>query len=145
MSGLEAAGLAVGVIPVLLKVMTCYQTTRETLHSFASFATGVQRLRTRFKTQESIFRNECRHILRMVVDDEQLSEMLRDTCCSLWQDSHVEGQLKLRLGESYEALVGNLKDIGEMLVEVQKLLLKCFGGGKLPAHVSRPFHSDLKS
>jgi hypothetical protein len=127
MSGLEVAGLVVGIIPVLLKVVTCYQTTRAIFHSFASSSTGVQRLQTRFKTQESIFRNECRHILLMVIDDEQLSEMLEDTGCELWHDTHIDEQLKIRVGDNYDALKGTLKEIQEMLVEVQKVLTACFG------------------
>ncbi|KAF2792056.1 hypothetical protein K505DRAFT_363261 [Melanomma pulvis-pyrius CBS 109.77] len=127
MSGLEAAGLVVGIIPILLKVVTCYQTTREVFHSLASSSTGVKRLETRFKTQESIFRNECRHILLMVTDDKQLSEMLQDTSCGLWHDARIDDQLKLRVGDNYDALKGTLAEIREMLVEVQKVLTKCAG------------------
>jgi hypothetical protein len=63
----------------------------------------------------------------MVIDDERLSEMLQDTGCELWHDSHIDGQLRLRVGDNYEALSGTLKEIREMLVEVQKVLMNCFG------------------
>jgi hypothetical protein len=128
MSGIEAAGLVIGVIPVLLKVISCYETTRETFRSIASSSTGVKRLHIRFKTQESIFRNECRHILLMVIDYEQSTKMIQDFGCDLWHDTHVDGQLRILLGgESHGVLISTLKEIGKMLVEVQDVLTHCFG------------------
>lgn len=55
MSGIEAVGLVIGVIPVLLKVISCYETTRETFRSFASSSTGVKRLHIRFKLRKVSF------------------------------------------------------------------------------------------
>lgn len=64
----------------------------------------------------------------MVLDYEQSTKMIQDFGCDLWHDTHVDGQLRSRLGgESHGVLISTLKEIGKMLVEVQDMLTQCFG------------------
>jgi hypothetical protein len=135
MSGIEIVGLAVGVLPALLQVVIGFRQTKETFQSFLSFPAAVRRLQARVQTQESLFRNECRHMLRLVVDDTSMAEMVQDPGHRLWDDGAVEEQLQSSLGDSYEALQGNLDGIKDMLYQVQEQLNEYVE--KLPMRGSR--------
>lgn len=126
MSGLEVAGLAFGVVPIFLEVIKGYRATRETLHSFSSFSTALKRLQVRVNTQEALFRNECRLVLRLALGDMQGSEMLRDPLHQLWNDSNVEKSLSMTFGESYGTLEENLTEIQERLQEINDGVLEHF-------------------
>ncbi|KAF2471306.1 uncharacterized protein BDR25DRAFT_260781 [Lindgomyces ingoldianus] len=118
MSGFEIGSLALGIVPVLLELVTVFQRTRETFRSFDGFEGRLSRLRIRFNSGGVLFRNECRLLLRLVVDEQQLEEMIQDPFHRLWEDESLDSRLRMYVGDICDDLKDNLIVIREMLFEV---------------------------
>lgn len=136
MSGFEIAGLAFGVVPILIEAITAYQTARDKLHTFSTYSSAVRRIHLRIKTQEHLFHLTCRRLLKPLVSGPELLGMLRDTNHSRWQDQEFHHKWGRYLGEDYEICSENLKAITEMLREIDTELSKYFGKLPLDGEVS---------
>lgn len=119
MSGIEVAGLIFGVLPVIIQIIKSYETTCERLHTFRVHARAIQRIQVRFRVQQSSFRNECRHLLRLVIhDDEELQATLEDRTHSRWRDGQLNEQFQICLGDEYDSCETILKEIQQLLKEI---------------------------
>lgn len=136
MSGFEIAGLAFGVVPILIEAITAYQTARDKLHTFSTYSSAVRRIYLRIKTQEHLFHLTCRRLLKPLVSGPELLTMLRDTNHSTWQDQDFQHKWSRHLGEDYDICSENLKAITEMLREIETELSKYFRKLPLDGEVS---------
>lgn len=136
MSGFEIAGLAFGVVPILIEAITAYQTARDRLHTFSTYSSAVRRIHLRIKTQEHLFHLACRRLLEPLVSGPELLRMLKDTSHCTWQDQEFHHKWGRYLGEDYEICFENLKVITEMLREIETELCKHFGKLPLDGEVS---------
>ncbi|CAI6332941.1 unnamed protein product [Periconia digitata] len=78
MSGVEAAGLVFGVLPILVKVVQSYSTVSRTFHDFRHYSKEVRSIQVQFKVVRGIFMNECQLLLCLVEDEEGAKSMLED-------------------------------------------------------------------
>lgn len=125
MSGIEVAGLAFGVLPVVIEIVKSYKTACERLHTFRTYSKAIQRIQLRFRTQESNFRNECRHLFRLIIEDgQEAQDILQDPAHSRWRDSGLDEKLEKVLGSDYELCEDILKQIQEIVKDVRTELSK---------------------
>ena len=113
MSGLEIAGLVVGLVPVVQLGIDRYNrglAVRETRQLARSFA-----------TQKVIYMNTIEEILSSVVSDSQLHGLLQDPNGKAWQNPTLSEKLANHLGGVYPAFKDTMIDIKEMMDEMQKL------------------------
>lgn len=120
MSGIEVAGLALGVLPIVLEVVKSYKATAGRLNTLRHYVHAAFNLRLKYKLEESSFRNECQHLLAIIIDDESdLLQMLRDTDHTLWRDHKAETRLRQLLGQDYELCEDIVVEIRDILRETK--------------------------
>lgn len=120
MSGIEVAGLALGVLPIFLEIVKSYKATAERLNTLRYYVQAAYDLRLQYRIEGSSFRNECQHLLAIIIDDaSDLSDMLRDTNHSLWLDHMAEKRLRQLLDQDYELCEEMVVKIRDVLRETE--------------------------
>ncbi|KAL9612039.1 MAG: hypothetical protein Q9167_003365 [Letrouitia subvulpina] len=114
MSGLELAGLVVGLVPVIQLSIDRYKR--------GLAGKEMRQLSRSFGTQKRIYLNTIEEILSSFVSDSQLSRLLQDPNGEAWQDPKLSDELKVHLGEAYPAFKDIMTDVKEMMDGLQKIL-----------------------
>ncbi len=119
MSGLEVAGVALAVVPILLSAAEHYDDVHRPLVRLFKFSRELKLYCKRLKTHSTIFREECRLLLGRVVRDEEVIEMLSASSHPLWNDEDVERGLVELLSTSREACINTIGMIKNILGEIE--------------------------
>lgn len=122
MSGLEIAGVALAILPILISAAEHYTTITRPISRFSKFSPEVNRYRTQLNTHSTIFRAECQLLLGHVVRDGEATKMLKSSSHPLWQDPDVNGALEKLLGDSKEALINTVSMINSILRTIEQEL-----------------------
>ncbi|EON64583.1 hypothetical protein W97_03816 [Coniosporium apollinis CBS 100218] len=93
MAGVEIAGLAVGVLPVIVLTAEAYRTTYDKIRTFRDWSREVERLQARLNAQKHFFFNECQLLLRLVVHSDRSQAMLEDLGDILWKDQELNNRM----------------------------------------------------
>lgn len=100
---MEVTALVFGILPVVIEIVKSYETARERLHTLRHHCRAIQRIQVKFRVEESSFRNECRLLLRLVIEDGQdLHQMLSNTTDSRWRDRGINEQFRRCLDSDYD-------------------------------------------
>ena len=121
MSGIEIAGLALGVLPLLISAAQHYDDCLRPLTRYKNFAKEADRFQDWLAIQKVIFRNQCRILLEEVIEHDIASSMLDGppgTNHPLWSDTELEGQFAQLLGDSKDACITTVRIIEERLGEI---------------------------
>jgi len=73
---MEAAGVALGAIPIALKLCQSYQTLSEKVETFRKYSHEIQRLDQTIRVKEQLFRNAVVRILESITRDPARAESL---------------------------------------------------------------------
>ena len=119
MSGFEAAGLALAILPLVVSAAKRYDSVLSPFLRYKRFAKEVRIYLKELEIQRTIFRNECRNLLKRVIDHEAASSMLDLFTHEPWSDAHLDSQLVQQLGESWKACVAIIELIEERLIDVE--------------------------
>ena len=125
MSGVEVAGLFLGVLPIVIEAVKAYHTTCEKIQNFRHYSREVERIRKQFRVRQRMFLNECHLLLQLVVDDDVTKAMLGDFEHSLWRDKDLNNQLNNYLSDSYQSCKDLVEDTQTILEDVREEL-RCF-------------------
>lgn len=124
MSGIEIAGLAFGVLPILIEVVKSYSTVADGLRTFRHYSREVKAISVQLNVQNGIFLNHCRLLLRLIEDDEAAEDMLEDRSDRRWTSKELNDKLNVVLKDSFDLcrdIVEGTKDVvDEMKVELEK-------------------------
>lgn len=116
MSGMEVAGLAVSLLPIILSTVNNYQSLCSRPFSrYSSFSREVECYLTRLDNQQVIFRGICFHLLSDVIETDNAELMLADLSHDCWFDDGLEHQLAILLGESRKQCIRTLWQIERIL------------------------------
>ena len=127
MSGVEAVGLALGVLPMIIVAIEKYEKISDLIGTYRKYSKVVGRFSTELAVQRVIFQNECVLLLSQVVDDgralhDMFNEPAHSLRTSLRKDSKLNQKLLQRMNErahdSYEQIVALLRLIGETLRQI---------------------------
>ena len=118
MSGIEIAGLALAVLPILMTAAQQYNNCLVPLKRYRKFTTEAQDYYKELKIQNTIFRNQCRNLLEEVIDHDAASSMLNSLTQKSWADKSLDEQLAFRLGESLEACISIIGLIEQRLQSI---------------------------
>ena len=129
MSGAEAAGLALAVLPLLMKAASHYNDCLAPLKRYRKFGIEAEGLLLQFKIQKGIFRAQCRLLLGLVSERGVATEMLAGCSHEAWDDPALEARLAQQLGEQYEdgiAIVRltskRLEDVNDECQKLERIL-----------------------
>ncbi|XPS72503.1 hypothetical protein M3J09_004668 [Ascochyta lentis] len=124
MSGLEVAGLAVGVLPILVEAIKSYSTISQGFRTFRHYSKEVKTFSIQLKVQKGVFRNEMRLLLRLIEDARIVEEMLEDAGDSRWTNEKLNGRLIGILQHDYESYQDTIEETAEILegleLEIEK-------------------------
>jgi hypothetical protein len=101
MSDIEVDGQTLGVVPLLLKAISCYRETYEHFQASRKAARQLQIADAQFRVCRLNFLSECRLLLDIVVSDPHLSqEMVSNTQHSMWQHAYIAELMVRRLQDN---------------------------------------------
>ena len=125
MSGFEAVGVLFGVLPILIEVVKGYARLSEKIHTFRHYSREVMSAQVRLKVCEQIFYNECRLLLRLVVEDDQKAmDMLEDALDERWQSKELNDKMKSCLKDNFELctsiIVGSQMTLEDLEADLKK-------------------------
>lgn len=112
---MEVAGLAFGVLPVLVNVLQSYATVHETLHTFRHYSSEVKRVKTQLNIQKTAFENcySQLQILTAGADRVYLATNFR-------RERYIEEHLNRRIDDTNIAIRGVIENTQDELSGMQK-------------------------
>lgn len=118
MSGIEIAGLALTVLPILMSAVQQYNNCLGPFNRYKRFAKEARGYYKELDVQRIIFRNQCRHLLEEIVDHEAASRMLNSLTQKAWTNKKLDEKLALQLGESLEACIAIIELIEQRIEDI---------------------------
>jgi hypothetical protein len=139
----EAASLALAVLPVVISVAENFSTATRALKRYRSFSSEVGRLSKLVKIQRTIFHNEIRLHLASCVGWDQAEQLLQDIGHAEWNDKCLEESFASRLGSARESFL-ELVDLINAELSGMEARLKGFEEvAQLANTVSALLHNDV--
>ncbi|KAF2420296.1 hypothetical protein EJ08DRAFT_665654 [Tothia fuscella] len=123
MSGIEAAGVALAAIPLIVSVLEHYADGITTMRKWKRYPKELRSIISRLRTQEEILRNSCELLLQGVAISGQEMEMLvSDPLGAGWASEDLHASLREKLLDSYEVHMGIIAEIKNALLEFKRRL-----------------------
>lgn len=120
---MDAVGLALGILPVVIEAIKAYRSASEKLHVFRDSSKELQRIYNKFRVQKCFFENECTLLLVSATDkSSDARAMLVKTSHPLWTDYKLDQRLRDRLGNSFDACKLLISDIDELLSRFYQIM-----------------------
>ena len=118
--GMEALGIILAILPLLVSAAEHYDDCLRPFIRYRRFASKVDRFQQKLNIQRTVFRNECRILLELVVEHDVARRMVEDSTHPQWNDKELEQQLVRHLNTSRDACVSIIQAIQECLQDVEK-------------------------
>ena len=139
MSGVEIAGLVLGVLPLLIQGKENLRLALPSTNTFAgieSYNEGLDPIKSfmrwdkelpqcirKLRNQHVHYAQTMRILLEPITAEVELAEMMTDPGSSrLWKDRQVAAKLQDRLQESYQAYQGTVADIERITRQIASKL-----------------------
>jgi hypothetical protein len=114
MSGLEIAGLAFGILPILIELVKSYSTISRKVHTLRHYSKEVRSISEQLKIHNGIFLNEVRLLLRSIEDEKEVESMLNEANDRRWNGRKLNDKIAVVLGQSFDlcrSIIESTKDI----------------------------------
>lgn len=122
----EVAGIVIGLVPIVLKCLKSYRSTRERLESFRDYTRVISEIQLRLSLARASFRHSCQLLLENVVDvAHERSDMVKDPQHKMWQEESLDRRFRDTLGHEYEIFEDIFNNVLGNLCEAQKKMEKC--------------------
>jgi hypothetical protein len=103
MSGIEAVGLALAIIPLVIEIIDLY--------SGSLTSRDVNFLAESLRNKELIFKNTVEELLNSVLSRSELQKLLEDPSGPLWTDDSINRRVADHLGAEASGLFEVAKEI----------------------------------
>ncbi|CAI7646494.1 unnamed protein product [Penicillium glandicola] len=147
MSGFEAAGIALAILPLVVNQLDNYVQGIETLGDFRTkrYRSKLDHYATHLGSQQAAFINTLERSLEGVVEYEDgVDSFGDDELKALWQKPSVQSLLKQKLGRSYMPFLRTMCQLSVLLEDLSRRL----GWDKMPAEKawddSSAFNREVK-
>ncbi|KAJ5771875.1 hypothetical protein N7520_002404 [Penicillium odoratum] len=115
-TGIEAAGLALAILPFFVNQIDGYVRGIETIKGMRRYRREFKGYSVGLKTQYAILLNTLEQALEGVVNDEdKVSELIRDPNGDGWKDADLQRRLRLKLNRNYDVFIDNMTALSERL------------------------------
>ena len=132
MSGIEAAGLVLGIFPLLISALEHYRESAEVLSSWLAFKRKYQKVKHDIEWLRFSYTQNLRELLLpLICDEDEVEVLLTDPLGKLWSEPELESKLKERLAGAYIHCLRAIKDVNEVMEKWKHEL----GLGKLDVKV----------
>ncbi|KKY28411.1 hypothetical protein UCRPC4_g00578 [Phaeomoniella chlamydospora] len=130
MSGVEIAGVALAVFPLVVKSIATYAQGIETIALLRKRRRAFEMYKEALEVQQTFFMDTIEGLFVGIIDAADLSTLLGNPLGKDWQAPKYEQRLRVRLGRSYNAYCSHCKDIRTSLRYFEE---KLRGSGELPS------------
>ena len=111
-TGIEAAGLALAILPLVVNQLDNYALGLEKIKLFRKYKVQLLDYAAELGTQRTILLNTLLKCLEGVVDDhDQRADLISNPKGPGWKDPDLEDQLRDKLGQSYEPFKGTVNSL----------------------------------
>jgi hypothetical protein len=100
MSGVEAAGFVLGILPLLISAAEHFDDVFKPFKRYRKFAPELESYQQQLGTQKTIFRNECQWLLATLIGRQAARDMLKERTHPSWTDPDLDEKFSRQLGES---------------------------------------------
>lgn len=121
-TGIEIAGLALAVFPIVVEGIEFYVAGLKTVHRWLRFAKTLENLIRKLKVERVKFQNTCEELLYDICERGELQTLLDDPGGSGWQEPHLQVKLKSQLGRSYSSYLECVAVIRNALEDIKHTL-----------------------
>lgn len=120
-TGVEVAGLVLGVIPLLISALENYEKLAAPTKDFFRWRRHVRRLIRELYTINISYDQAVRVLLK-AADVADQTTMMEDPRSELWRKGDIADGLRDRLGSVYDPLILTIEEVSEILVEIAACL-----------------------
>ena len=121
MSGVEAAGLVLGAIPLIVSAAEHYREGFEPLREWWKFETEFQSFVEELEVQDKIFSNNIEKLIQPYASDREMHAIINDR--NLMAISpQLESNVQERLADSYKAYMSVVKKVNGIVITLQDQL-----------------------
>jgi hypothetical protein len=119
MSGMEIAGVILGVIPILqLAVDQFHGDKFKTLLKYQQVIRGISR---KLDLEHALFYSTCEKLLSPIVDEDRLAELLSNPKASKWKDADLEDHLMDHLGDKkYDLYLSTIRELATLIMSLRE-------------------------
>jgi hypothetical protein len=114
-TGLEAAGLVLAILPLLISGLDYYREGLIPIRDWLRYRSEIKSLIRNLNVEQVRFRIICEKLLSGIVPEEELADLLECPGGPAWHDEHVEKKLKERLRESFTVYLATVADMEDLL------------------------------
>ena len=98
MSGVEAIGLLLGIVPLLVSAIEHYSDVLRPIHPYRKFDSRSQMFCDEYETERSVFQVECQLLIGEFVGLNTAQEMLSNSARSFRRDENLCTRFEGRIG-----------------------------------------------
>ncbi|PVH67686.1 hypothetical protein DL98DRAFT_275048 [Cadophora sp. DSE1049] len=120
MAGVEAAGIVLGILPLMISAAEHYEDVFRPFKRYRKFSTELDLYQQQLGTQKTIFRNQCRLLVATLTNRQTAKEMLREGNHPSWEDPDLNERFSIQLGDSAVACKNVINLIQGKLKEVEE-------------------------
>lgn len=124
-TGIEAAGLALAILPLIVNQADNYVQGLETLKTFRSrrYRRNMESYYNSLSTQRTILENVLERCFQGVVEyEEDISELINNPSGPLWHDPTLQNMLSKKLGRNFDNFIRTVTELAGLLEEFSKKL-----------------------
>lgn len=122
MSGIEAAGLVLGAIPLVVAGLKSYVEGVATVKRYFRYKNELKSLLRGLTTEYDIFRNSCEELLEGLAQPHEMTILLEKPGEGLWKDPVIQQKLKGRLQEAYLGYIETMNAMESAVMDFQMRL-----------------------
>ena len=91
MSGLEAVGLFLGIIPLIIEAFDHCGRTYDAFATYQKYPKEIMKIDSKLGAQRTVFRNNCNNLLtKMTGDRQRAHDMLSKPSHEMWRDENLQ-------------------------------------------------------
>jgi hypothetical protein len=123
MSGVELAGLVLGVLPLLIQGIESYNEGLDPIKSFMRWEKELPHFIRKLRNQHVHYSQTIGILLAPITEEIELAEMMTDPGLSrMWRDQEIAARLRDRLQDSYDAYQSTMLDIERITKKIASKL-----------------------
>lgn len=124
MSGLEIAGVVLGVIPLFVSAIEHYE---DGIRPFKTLKLAVYRqelsnYRTKLSLEYGLYTNTLEELLANIVPEDEASSMITQGYSPVWKQLDLEHKLKRRLGNAHTTYLMVMRQMQDVMAKIASLL-----------------------
>ncbi|KAF2205847.1 hypothetical protein GQ43DRAFT_361554 [Delitschia confertaspora ATCC 74209] len=122
MSGLEIAGVVLGVLPLFIQALEDYNEGLDPVKAFLRWERELPHFIRKLRNQHVHFQQTLRLLLEPIATDSELAEMLAAPAGKLWKEEGMAEKLQDKLQESFQAYQNIITDIERIMKKIASKL-----------------------